>query len=140
MSHNNPGFIVFVYIQHPHFLVLSFNIAFILWIVLLGVVILLCSRGKTAEGNLQVLDATPTGDAVVNAIVREMLVAGESRKTSRWFSSQETLGLRAKGLYKIIERRLAKKGWITLTGKRRVLRLFEVEMLVINCQTEQWQE
>ena len=117
-------------------LFLSF-MAYILLTILLLLVRGAFLRGKTAEGKLGVVDTTPTGSAVLDEILRQMVAAGESRLPYRWLYGRGSL--KADGLYKITERRLAEQGWITLTGTRRVMGLFEMETLVINRYTEQWQ-
>lgn len=114
-------------------------VAYILLMLLLAVVHGLLSRDKSVQGKLGVVDPRPTGNHVLDAILWQMLSTGESRQTYRWLYGQGTL--RADGLYAFTERRLAEHGWITLTGKQPALfgRLFEVETLVINRQSEQWQ-
>ena len=116
---------------------LGFMAYIILTLLLLFIVGGLLSRGKTAQGNLEVVDPTPTGNDVLDAVLRQMLSTGESRQSYRWLYGRGAL--RADGLYRITEGRLEEHGWITLTGKQRVLGLVEVETLVINRQTEQWQ-
>ena len=106
-------------------------------LLLLLLVIGSFSKDKRVQANLAVVNPTPTGNGVLDAILRQMLSTGESRQVYRWLYGRGAL--KADGLYKITEGRLVEQGWITLTGKQRVLGLIEVETLVINRQTEQWQ-
>ncbi len=111
--------------------------AYIIVLLLLLLVIGSFSKNKRVQANLAVVNPTPTGNGVLDAVLRQMLSTGESRQVYRWLYGRGSL--KADGLYKITEGRLVGHGWITLTGKQRVLGLFEVETLVINRQTEQWQ-
>jgi len=113
-------------------------IAYILLMLLLAVVRGLLSRGKSAQGKLEVVYPTPTGNHVLDAILWQMLSIGQSLQAYQWLYGSGAL--RADGLYAFTERRLAEHGWITLTGKQPALGgLFKVETLVINRQSEQWQ-
>ncbi len=111
--------------------------AYIIVLLLLLLVIGSFSKDKRVQANLAVVNPTPTGNGVLDAILRQMLSTGESRQVYRWLYGRGAL--KADGLYKITQGRLVEQGWITLTGKQRVLGLIEVETLVINRQTEQWQ-
>jgi hypothetical protein len=114
------------------------SVAYILLRLLLAVVRALLSRGESVQGKLGVVDPTPMGNHVLDAILWQMLSAGQSRQAYQWLYSPGAL--RADGLYAFTERRLAEHGWITLTGKQPVLGgLFKAETLVINRQSEQWQ-
>lgn len=117
-------------------LFLSFG-AYILLTILFLMVLGVFLRGKTAQGKLEVVDPTPTGNSVLDEILRQMRSAGTSRQVYRWLYGRGSL--KADGLYEITERRLVEQGWITLTGVRWVPPLGEVETLVINRHTEQWQ-
>ena len=94
-------------------------IAYILLMLLLAVVRGLLSRGKSAQGKLEVVDPTPTGNHVLDAILWQMLSTGQSRQVYQWLYGSGAL--RADGLYAFSERRLAEHGWITLTGKQPAL-------------------
>jgi hypothetical protein len=111
--------------------------AYIIVLLLLLLVIGFFSKDKRVQANLAVMNPTPTGNGVLDAVLWQMLSTGESRQVYRWLYGRGAL--KADGLYKITEGRLVEHGWITLTGKQRVLGLVEVETLVINRQTEQWQ-
>lgn len=132
------GFIAFQHAQQGLgvLLLLGFG-AYILLTLLLLVVRGLLLQGKTTQGKLGVVDPTPTGNAVLDEILGQMLAAGKSRQVYQWLYGPGVL--RADGLYELTERRLAEHGWITLTGTQRVLGLVEVETLVLNRQTDQWQ-
>jgi hypothetical protein len=132
------GFIAFLLAQQrlAVILILGF-MAYLLMTILVVMVRGLFSRGKRAQGKLGVVDSTLTGNAVLDAILGQMLATGKSRTAYRWLYGSRALN--AAGLYAIIERRLAEHGWITLTGKQPVLGLLEVETLVLNRQTDQWQ-
>src|SRR5258708_8610171 len=111
--------------------------AYIIVLLLLSLVISSFSKDKRVQANLAVLNPTPTGNGVLDAILWQMLSTGGSRPVYPWLFGRGAL--KADGLSNITEGRLVEQGWITLTGKQRVLGLFEVETLVINRQTEQWQ-
>jgi hypothetical protein len=132
------GVIAFLLSQHTLTLILFLSfMAYMLLMILLVLVLGVFLRGKTSQGKLKVVDPAPTGNAVLDEILRQMWSYVESRQVYRWLYGRGSL--KAGDLYKITERRLVEQGWITHTGQRRVFLLGEIETLVINRHTEQWQ-
>ena len=127
--------------QHAYlrlaFILLLVCMAYVPLTLLLLVVLSLFSREQRIQRKLGVVDPTPTGNAVLDVILRQMMATGKSRRVYNWLYGSRALS--AAGLYAITEGRLAEHGWITPTGEQPFLGLFKVDTLVLNRHTEQWQ-
>lgn len=97
---------------------------------------------KNVQGVLIVRGEPPVGEEFLDEVLWQMQPIGRAMTIRNWLSflSFQQAGKQwVKGFYDQIERKLQEEGCIRLMGKERVHLFGELETLVLNRQSEQWE-